>query len=387
MKQAIIKYLMSNEEDLYNISKYLYENPEESFCEHKASDYLIKILKDNNFKIKKNFLDMPTAFMAQFGEGHPKICYICEYDSVYKKGHMIGTNLVPSMTLGAALGLSKVIPEVGGSVIVIGCPGELLGGSKVVMSKQGVFEDIDVVFNVQPHTINANCNTSPAVLPINIKYSCDTSSDCTKHNPYSAFDACLFTLNSINLLAKGYSKDCSIDRISINGDLAPFIPPNNVDICFYIKAPDLNIAQEISEKVKTIALSLKELMNIDSKVFLHEVPYKNFVSNKTLSRIFSHNLKEVGTIDINEEINLTHGLSIGNVSNIVPTLEFLIKITDDESIEYASEEFKKATLCSFARNKVLDASKALALTGLDLINSETLLTESKLEIDKCNKKH
>src|SRR3712207_1922897 len=111
MKQEIIKHIISMENDLFNISKYLYENPEESFCEHKAHDYLINILKQNNFEIKEKFLDIPTAFMAKFGDGHPKICYICEYDCGCKKGHIVGSNLVSSMSIGAAIGLSKVIPK------------------------------------------------------------------------------------------------------------------------------------------------------------------------------------------------------------------------------------------------------------------------------------
>ncbi|WP_275935998.1 hypothetical protein [Clostridium haemolyticum] len=37
MKQTIIKHIVSMEKELYDISKlFVIENPEESFCEHKA---------------------------------------------------------------------------------------------------------------------------------------------------------------------------------------------------------------------------------------------------------------------------------------------------------------------------------------------------------------
>ncbi|KEH98320.1 amidohydrolase [Clostridium massiliodielmoense] len=383
MKQEIIKHIISMENDLFNISKYLYENPEESFCEHKAHDYLINILKQNNFEIKEKFLDIPTAFMAKFGDGHPKICYICEYDCGCKKGHVVGSNLVSSMSIGAAIGLSKVIPKTKGSVIVLGCPGEFLGGSKVIMSKQGAFDDIDVVLTAHPSIINANCCSSPATLPIKIKYDCSCNCNSDNSKFFTPFDACLFTLNSINTIVKGYAKNCSIDKITINGHSARIVPPNNIVTSFYIKAPDILIAEEIKNKISIIIKHVEELLNIKTSITLPEVPCENFKCNCNLSRIFSHNLKEAGIIDLQEDVEVPYGLSLGNVSSIAPTLKYLVKITDDDSISFASENFAKATLSDFARHKVLDVSKALALTGYDLINNENLLKEIKEETLKC----
>lgn len=383
MKQEIVKHIISMENELFNISKYLYENPEVSFCEHKAHDYLIDILKKNNFEIKENFLDIPTAFMAKFGDGHPKICYICEYDCGSKKGHIVGSNLVSSMSIGAAIGLSKVIPKTKGTVVVLGCPGEFLGGSKVIMSKQGVFDDIDVVLNAHPSIVNANCCSSPAILPVEITYDCSGNCSLTENKHFTPFDACLFTLNSINTVVKGYAENCAIDKITINGDSARIVAPNNIITKFYIKAPTMSIAEEIQNKINTIASHINDLMNIKASVTLPEVPCESFKCNKSLSRIFSHNLKESGIIELHEDIDLPYGLSLGNVCLITPTLKYLVKITDDDSIQFASEDFAQATLSEFARHKVLDVSKALALTGFDLINNENLLQEVKKETLSC----
>lgn len=387
MKQEMIKYLVSIEDEIYKISKYLYDYPEESFCEYKAFNYLTKVLKDNKFNIEENLLDIPNAFRAQFGEGHPKIAYICEYDCSCKQGHILGTNLVSSMSIGAALTLSKEIEKVGGSVVVIGCPGEFLGGSKVTMAKQGIFEDFDAVLMAQPNVITANCCSSPAILPLKIKYSCNKAFEHTKINTYSTFDACLLTLNSMYPIIKGYSKDCSIDKIYINGDLNPLIAPHNVETSFSIKSPTLKIGEEIRQKLCILTSNLNTLMNIDAEVSLSGVPYENFTCNKTLCRIFSHNLKESGIIDIGEDIHLPYGLSLGNVSKIAPCLKFLIKITEDDTIKYGSSDFGVATISTFARQRVLDAIKVLAFTGLDLIQKPDLLSEARLEFNKDKKKH
>jgi len=382
MKQEIIKYLVSIEEDLYKLSKYLYDYPEESFCEYKASEYLINILRNNKFNIEENFLDIPTAFRAQFGEGHPKIAYICEYDCSCKQGHILGSNLVSSMSIGAALGLSKVIEKNGGSVVVIGCPGEFSGGSKVTMMKQGAFDDLDIILMAQPSVITANCCNSPAILPLKIKYSCSEPVDCNELFKCSAFDACLYTLNSINTIINRYSKDCHIDRVSINGDCDPRIETNCAEVSFSIKSPSLNEGEYIRKKLCLLTTSLNELISINAEVTLSGVPYDSFKCNKTLSRVFSHNLKEVGIINIEEDVSLPYGLSLGNVSKIVPCLRFLIKITDDDTIKYASQDFGAATISSFAREKILDAVKVLAFTGLDFIQKSELLSDARLELNK-----
>jgi len=387
MKQEIINYLATIEEEIHKISKFLYEYPEESFNEHKAHGYLTNILKENNFTIQENFLDISTAFMAQFGEGHPKICYICEYDCSCKEGHILGSNLISSMSIGAALGLSRVIPKTGGSVIILGCPGEFLGGTKVTMSKQGVFDDIDVILMSQPSFKNTNCCSSPALLPIKITHRCDDYSCFEKNKKISTLDVSLYTLNSINTILKVYPTTCSIDKISIHGKIVPNIAPDNIVTTFTIEAPDLEMAEEIKNKITKVISSFDDFTRLSSKITLSEVPYDNFVCSKTLCRILSHNLKEIGIIDIEEDSELSNGLSLGTVSHKVPSVRFLININEENSIKYACKEFGESTLSPFAKEKVLNTTKALALTGLDLINQPNLIAESRLELQNTIKKH
>jgi hypothetical protein len=128
-------------------------------------------------------------------------------------------------------------------------------------------------------------------------------------------------------------------------------------------------------------------MSINAEVTLSGIPYENFTCNKTLCRIFSHNLKEAGVIDIGEDIHLPYGLSLGNVSKIVPCLKFLIKITEDDTIKYGSYDFGVATILPFARERVLDAIKVLIFTALDLIQKPDLLSEAKFELNNDKEKH
>ena len=77
MKTQAISYIESLKDEILNISKYLYSNPEESYKEVKACSYLINLLKSHGFTVKEKFLDIDTSFYASIGNGYPKICFIC----------------------------------------------------------------------------------------------------------------------------------------------------------------------------------------------------------------------------------------------------------------------------------------------------------------------
>ncbi|WMJ79993.1 M20 family peptidase [Clostridium sp. MB40-C1] len=382
MKQEIITYLSTLKEEIKNISYYLYQYPEQSFCEHKSYDFIVNFLKNKQFEVIENILDIPTSFIAKYGNGHPKICYICEYDSPCTQGHVLGTNLVSAISIGAALGLSKVIPKTGGTVILLGCPGEVSNGSLIAMTRQKLLDDVDAVLMVRPHTTTAQICSSPAVLPLKINYCCNENEGCNKNSVYSAFDACIFTLNVINTLVKGFSKDCSIDLVSIKGSTAPCVLPNNVETSFSIKAPNLDMAEKISDKIKATINISKDLMNITSSISLCEIPSENFISNNTLGRIFAHNLKEIGIIDDIQTINIPSRLNMGSLSHNIPCICFYISILDNESIQYSSENFAEKTISDFAQDRVIKTAQALAITGLDLIEKDSLLLECKKEQNK-----
>jgi amidohydrolase len=379
MKQEIISHITTLKETLVNLSEYIYNNPEEGFHEHKACNYIISILEKNNFKVTGNYLNMPTSFYAEYGSGHPKICYLCEYDAIKDKGHITGHNLISSMSIGAALGLSKVIDKIGGSIIVLGCPGEFVGGSKVTMVRQGTFEDIDLVLMAHPDVITAESGTSSAILPLSIKYTGIETLSYLKDTNYSALDACLFTFTGLDQLTKGFSKGITLEGILASAGTTPAMLPNTSEAKFYIRAENMESAEHLESKIRYFADSISYLMDIKNEVSFYELPYDELITNKALSRIFSHNLKENGIIDCDGVKNTKAGLSIGNVSHVSPCIHPYIKVVEDDSVKYSSTEFAKATLGQFAVERMISTAETLAITGLDILLKEELLNEVRNE--------
>jgi len=271
MKQEIISYLSTIKKEMHELAKFLYDNPEESFKELKAQDYISELLSAKGFKVTKNYMDISTAFHAQFGEGHPKICFICEYDADKNGGHIYGNNLATTISVASALSLAKVITKLSGSVVVIGTPGELKGGSKVVLQKQGAFKDIDAILISKPH-------------------------------------------------------------------------------------------------INNIVISLSESPLAEIKV------------NETLSRLFSHNLKECGIIDIETAKRVCTGSNLLSIIDTVPCINSYISIVKDKNITYPSPKFAKETLSDYAQDIALKIAQSLAFTGVDLLEKKDLLIEAKSEL-------
>ena len=203
MKQEIISFISTLNNDIFKMSRYLYENPERSYEEYKSCSYLVNFFRAHNFNVTEAFLDIPTAFRAEYGSGYPRICYICHYDTSLNDGFMSGYNLISSMSAAASAALASILKGMQGTVIVLGCPGEQVGGAMITMVKQGVFDDIDAVLMAHPDVKNAENGTSKAILPMKIEFSPAASS--SSPDKFSATDASIFVLNSLNFLCKGFN--------------------------------------------------------------------------------------------------------------------------------------------------------------------------------------
>jgi metal-dependent amidase/aminoacylase/carboxypeptidase family protein len=379
MKQKIISFLSTCSDDIKNLCTYLYENPETSYHEFKASKYICDLLYKYNFEIEKNFLDIENAFIAKKGVGHPKICYLCEYDAIKDEGHITGHNLVTAMSVSATLALGNVIDTLGGSVILIGCPGEYLGGTKGTMVKQGVFDDMDVVMLAHPDISTCESGSSSAIIPLGLKFESENKLTFLNKKDYTSLDAVLLTINILNSIKKGFPDNLEINSIISNGGYTTLLLPSNSEIKFCIRASDTKTANYAYDKIREIANYVTKLIEIPNKFFLYESPNTELVTNRTLNRLFSHNLKENGIININSARDIYAGLSIGDVSHKVPCIHPYISIVENNDIKYGSLEYAKATLSPFALKQCTIAASSLASTAIDLIENESLLNEVKDE--------
>ncbi|EIL8448281.1 M20 family peptidase [Clostridium perfringens] len=378
MRQEVISYLSTEKEALFNLCKFLHDNPEDSYKEYDACKYICNFLRDRDFDVREKFLDLDTAFYAKKGNGYPKICFLCEYDAIKSKGgHITGHNLLTTISITSALGLSKVIEKSGGTVILIGCPGEYLGGTKSTYVRQGIFDDIDVVLTAHPDIVTSESGTSKAIIPLKVTFKGHDGLSFLDFDSFTSLDGTMLTFNVINALSKGFCKKANIHTILSQGGVTPLLRPVESEGKLYIRAESTKTAKCIENKIRNLVACISDTMNLESCVELYEPPNEELLSNQVLNRLYSHNLKENGIINIGKPRDIDAGISLGTVSHKVPCIHPYINIVDNGNIDYGTKEFADATISSFAQEQALSASYALISTALDLIESDFLLSEVK----------
>lgn len=382
MKQEMITYIEKHKEDLKDLNKFLYDNPEKSYNEFNSYNYICNFLKKYDFKVEENFLDLKTSFHASKGNGNPRICFLCEYDAIPNEGHITGHNLLTTTSVAAALALSSIVEKIGGSVVIIGCPGEYLGGTKSVMVKQGIFEDIDIVLVAHPDVVTSESGSSSAIIPLSIKFLGHSGLSFLNKGTYTSLDGILLTFNILNSLLKGFPEDVEVNSILSNGGFTPLLLPIESEAKFYIRAPEMDIARIVENKLREIAIYVSKLIRVQNSISLYEPENEELITNRALNRLFSHNLKETGIINIDGPRDIYSGLSLGIVSKTVPCIQPFFSIREDSSIKYGTKDFAKATISDHAFKESMKAALALAFTGFDIISKESLLFEVKSEFYK-----
>lgn len=382
MKENLTKFIEINKKELKDLNTFLYNNPEESYNEKEAVNYITNLLEKYDFKIEKKFLELNTSFKATKGSGHPKVCFICEYDAIKDSGHLTGHNLLCTTSIGSALSLGSIIEEIGGTVTVIGCPGEYLGGTKSIMVKQGVFDDLDVVLMAHPDIVTCESGTSSAIVPIKVKFFGEENFSYLNEVPYTPLDAMLLSFNIINSLSKGFSKDVELNYVLCEGGFTPSRVPSEAIAKFYIRGSKIDLVRIIENKIREVIVYTSKLTRLQYSLSLYESENEELITNRTLNRLFSHNLKECGIIEICESRDTNSGLSLGLVSKKIPAIHPYFKITKNEDIKYGTEAFCEETISEHAVEEALKVSIALAKTGCDIIQKESLLREVKNEFYK-----
>lgn len=381
MKELIMEEIDKIKKDLWEISKYIYNNPQLGNEEFKAVDKLTSFLRENNFSVEVGIIEKPTAFRGVYKSNKegPNIGFLCEYDALPEIGHGCGHNMIGTMSVGAAVALSKILNHIGGQITVIGTPAEENDGAKVVMAEKGVFDKVDVAMIVHPAEETYESGDSFAMDAIQFEFTGKASHAASSPElGINALDAVLLTFNGINALRQHVPTDVRIHGIIKEGGIAANIVPDHAVAQFYVRTSTREKLKLLVEKVKSVAQGACSMTGASLVISNYEISYENMRTNKTLSHAFNENLRYLG-IDTILPAKGGYGSSdMGNVSNVVPSIQPYIGL-DCPNIAGHTREFADQTMTTVAADALLKGAAALALTAYDVISDKELLKQIKEE--------
>lgn len=385
------KELYQIEETLKNeiegVSDYIFKNPELGNEEYKAVDYLIKGLEKRGFRIERNYCGMETAFRAEIGSGYPKIAFLAEYDALpgYGEekvpGHACGHNWIAAGTYGSAITLSEMIDKFQGTIILIGTPAEETIGGKVPMVENGVFDDIDVVFQMH---LESQTNISCKTLAIDcIKFQFRGRASHAAAHPevgINALDAINLMYAGIGCLRQHITSDARIHGIITHGGDAPNTVPDFTEGKFHIRANDREYLNNLTEKVINIAKGASMMTGTEMSWEKFENSFDNLLNLKSLQEMMKKNLLEVGIKNIHEEGKGATGSSdIGNVSQVCPTMYTEIALDIEEVCHTHDEAYLKYVNSQEAYDKLHKSVKAMCGVALEILTNKESLDKIKNE--------
>ena len=163
---------LNAKKDFYGtIAQQIWSYAEMGFQEEKSAALLQQTLSNEGFKVTKGVAGIPTAFIAEYGEGQPVIAILGEYDALpglsqeamaEKKsagkaaGHACGHHLFGTASTAAAIEVKNWLKtnHKKGTIRFYGCPAEEGGSGKVYLVREGLFNDVDAALHWHPGDAN-----------------------------------------------------------------------------------------------------------------------------------------------------------------------------------------------------------------------------------------
>ncbi|OLR65561.1 M20 family metallopeptidase [Peptoniphilus porci] len=368
----ILKKVEEISEELDELRKFIYENPELGFEEYKSSKAHIDLLKKHGFEIEFPYMGCETSFKAVYDSKKKgrTVSYLSEYDALPGIGHGCGHNILGATATGAGIVLSKLIGEIGGRVIVFGTAAEEVGGTKIEIANSDELKDVDVAIEMHPASYNSLTPNSLALSTRRFEFFGKTShaSDAPEKG-INALDAQIVLFSAINALRQETKDGTRIHGIIKDGGKAANIIPDYTDSRFYARSPEKKDLLEILEKLENCAKGAALATGCEVKISEYEKGNDNTVRNNAFNAVLKEKLEKYLDEEI-KDIELNKGSTdAGNFSHEVPTIHGYFKIAD-ESVNGHTVELRDATMTDYAFSQMKKVIAAIVEVGITILTDD-----------------
>jgi amidohydrolase len=380
LKQRVIEAIDGRRDDLIRIADAIHANPELPLEEFEAAALLTSTLEKSGFAVERGVAGLETAFVATLHgqSGGPVVAFVAEYDALPGLGHACGHNLIAAAAVGAAWGVQPLLPELRGTVQVIGTPAEEGGGGKVIMVDAGVFAGVDAALMIHPSGENLIGRLSLTAYPVCIRfYGKAAHAAGMPEEGINALEALLLTFSGINALRQHLQDDARIHGIVVHGGDAPNIVPDYAEGKFLVRALEPPYAAQVLERVKACAEGAARATGARLEFEVCGPRYDGRLPNPKLVSLFRDNMAVQGVDMKLATGNEPMGSSdIGNVSQVIPAIHPYIAIGPDSLVGH-SPEFREAAASPAGHEGMIHGAKALAMTAVDLLAVPEMMIQAK----------
>ena len=382
IKEKLYNNIENLKNEIENISEFVFEHAELGNEEYISSAYLVQKLKEYGFQVTYPYLDIPTAFRAEYKKGDGlKIAFLPEYDALPgygetkdKNAHACGHNWIAATTLGAAIGLATLDENFNGTIVVIGTPAEETVGGKCELADKGAFSDIDAV--IQMH-LGAENNINVLTLAMDsIEFNFSGVASHAAAYPekgVNALDAVNLMFAGVNALRQHMKADARVAGIITEGGMACNIVPDKASCRYYIRSKERTYLKELTQKIINCARGAALMTGAELEYHNFENSYDNLIYNESLRNLLKTNLEDLGVSNFVDDFEASGSSDIGNISQVCPTVYCEIDTGAYPKVFAHHETFLDYVHEENARITLDIATKAMAYTALQIFLDPQLL--------------
>lgn len=350
--------------------------------ETRTSRTLSTFLEDRGFRVERGIAGMDTAFRAEvsFGRGKPAVALLCEMDALPGLGHACGHNLggVASACAAAALARFGVSRFRAGKIIALGTPAEETGYGKVRMVEEGIFKGVDAAMMVHASSRRHVAKGCLALQKIRFTFLGKASHAAAyPEHGINALDGVLLFFQGIAALRQHLPDSVRVHGIITEGGKAPNIIPDRAQAYFYVRGETDAGMQDAVRKVKRCARGAAKATGC--RLRMEEGPYtlSAMKINPVLTDSYRRAISLLGLEESCAPTDKNLGSSdIGNVSQVVPSFQPHVPISDGERVEIHTRSFEEATTSPAGVEGMMEGIRALALTAYDLFSDPGLARQA-----------
>ena len=320
-KAALYRSIAARDQAAWAAALKIWEWAEPGYQEKQSSALLANMLKTAGFKVNTGVAEIPTAFTAEMGEGHPVIGILGEYDALpglsqkgaqperairdgATYGHGCGHHLFGVASASAAIAIGEQIKagKLKGTVRFYGCPAEEGGSAKVFMVQAGLFEDCDAVLHWHPSNRNgAGDRSSLARMAVKFRFHGKSAHAAgAPEQGRSALDAVELTNHAAQLLREHTPERTRIHHVITAGGDAPNVVPNYAEVYYYIRHPKADTVRDLYRRLELCAKGAA--LATETRLEAHfEGGIMELFPNNTLAKVAMKNLKTLNDLDYTPE--------------------------------------------------------------------------------------
>ncbi|GAA4641953.1 M20 family metallopeptidase [Pontixanthobacter gangjinensis] len=419
----------AQEERTTRVAKQIWDYAELGYLELRSSGLLKAELEGEGFKLRLGVADIPTAFVAEWGEGGPVIALLAEFDALpgisqsnaptreilegKHAAHACGHNLFGAGSLTAAIAIKQWLEETGtpGRVRLYGTPAEEGGSGKVYMVRAGLFDDVDFTIDWHPDDENsAAARTTLANRSAKFRFrGVSAHAAGAPERARSALDGVEAMNMMVNMMREHTSMDTRIHYVITEGGAAPNVVPDFAEVFYYVRHSDADEVRALWTRLEATAKGAAQGTGttVDWEIIHGNNPK---LVNETLQMALDRKLREIGGFTYNEaekrwaaeissslgdaakpmdevgtikpyEVTLGYGSTdVGDVSWATPTVS-LRAATWVPGTSSHSWQSAAASGHSIGAKGTQFAAKAMAVMAVELFTNPDLQTAARAEFD------